>query len=736
MTEHFAFDDLRPRTWVDAFPWLPGVASSPSAASWWDDPLDDAGTLQRRERLAQISEFAMGRLTRWTIGQILPGLPPDLPLVELQLPVRAVNALGNRAVIDAGDLHGVTLEEIMDWRAVGVGTVDAILQALADASTSVATPSVLSGGAADAVHAAPFNPTHLPSWLASLVDDASQVATWFATVGLPSQPLLVSELPPGTPAEITKARQRLESLCADDILEEAELELDAAGLFDDALIALDPRAAEILGLRLFADQAETLDQLGKRYDVTRERVRQIEGKARGALLGFLGEGSPLEMVALAARGLIGTVRPLDDLLTLMPALGSTVATVDQPVWRVLDRLDDAYTIEDGWCVVPTLDAAQSATQTRLQEHADQYGVARVDDVDLVECSNPERMASLTKAWLEYCGYTVDGEHVFTRTQSVGDYAASVLSVTGSPLSAQEIVDRFVFERTAGSLRNAMSTDDRFERVDRDRWALSEWGLAAYAGIRSLIREQIASGGGRVKLDNLVEHITGKYSVTTSSVVAYATAPPFETREGIVRLAGTDREVRKSPERTRRLYRREQAWVYRIRVTTDHQRGSGSVAPVAIATILDLQFGDTRQLSSPLGPQAIGWTGIQPSFGTIRRFLMDGDIAAGTEAFLVIRDDGTFGFEPVPSLSGEPLRDALTMVGASRALYGEAARAALIAGIGLPVDSPVASIIGGYRERGDGDVADLLLSVRDTLEGGEPAARAVRSADVDDILDLL
>ena len=240
----------------------------------------------------------------------------------------------------------------------------------------------------------------------------------------------------------------------------------------------------------------------------------------------------------------------------------------------------------------------------------------------------------------------------------------------------------------------------------------------------------------MKLDNLVEHITGKYSVTTSSVVAYATAPPFETREGIVRLAGTDREVRKSPERTRRLYRREQAWVYRIRVTTDHQRGSGSVAPVAIATILDLQFGDTRQLSSPLGPQAIGWTGIQPSFGTIRRFLMDGDIAAGTEAFLVIRDDGTFGFEPVPSLSGEPLRDALTMVGASRALYGEAARAALIAGICLPVDSPVASIIGGYRERGDGDVADLLLSVRDTLEGGEPAAHTVRSADVDDILDLL
>ena len=37
----------------------------------------------------------------------------------------------------------------------------------------------------------------------------------------------------------------------------------------------------------------------------------------------------------------------------------------------------------------------------------------------------------------------------------------------------------------------MSGDDRFERVDRDRWALREWGMEAYAGVRSLIRERVA-----------------------------------------------------------------------------------------------------------------------------------------------------------------------------------------------------------------------------------------------------
>ena len=65
----------------------------------------------------------------------------------------------------------------------------------------------------------------------------------------------------------------------------------------------------------------TLDQLGQKHDVTRERIRQIEGKATGAMLGFISEGGALAEVAEAARDLIGTIRPLDELLELIPALG-------------------------------------------------------------------------------------------------------------------------------------------------------------------------------------------------------------------------------------------------------------------------------------------------------------------------------------------------------------------------------------------------------------------------------
>lgn len=728
--------ELCPRSWLDAFPWLKGIAE-PDSDQWWNGVIDDSDAVERRQRLAQISELAVERLTRWTIGQIFPGLAPHVDLHRLQLPTRAINALSSRGYDRAGALTAVTLAAMLDWRQVGLGTVDAILQALADSSTAVSTPTVMADDhTAASAPLQPLDSARLPDWMSTFIDDLSQIATWYATLGLSQRALIGTSLGPGAPDEIIKARQRLEALIADDVLVEDKSEKDTAALLDDALRALDHRATQILAARLFGDDLVTLDQLGKEYGVSRERIRQIEGKARGATLGLLSDGSPLELVAETVRNLIGTVRPLDDLLTLVPGLGKTVHAIGHPAWRVLDRLDDAYEIEDGWCVRPSMSAAQTVTQALLEERADQYGVVRLDSVHVIESSQPQRLSEWTASWLTHCGYVVDDDFVFTRTQSVGDYGAAVLSITGSPLSSQEIVDRFVIERSAGSLRNAMSQDDRFERVDRDRWALSEWGMDAYAGVRSLIREQLARSGGRVKLSDVIEYITGKYSVTASSVVAYASSPPFEAREGIVRLAGSNRQIRKSPELTRRLFRREGAWAYRVRITKDHLRGSGSVAPVAIASIVGLQFGETRQLESPLGPQAIAWTGTQPSVGTIRRFLMDGDIAAETDAFLIIGDDDRFAFEPARQLTGDPLADALSLIGAPAGLDVAAALKALTVAIGLPDGSPVASIIGGYRERGDSDVADMLTSVREVLETAHCPKPTIHMADVDEILDLL
>jgi Sigma-70, region 4/Bacterial RNA polymerase, alpha chain C terminal domain len=731
-------DDRLAACWLDSFPWVEAAqGESADADAWWQEPIDAAGSDQRAERTLRLAELALERLGRWTIGQIFPGMDAALPLSLLDLGARAQNGLTRSGAHLAGDVFGWTLDELLDMRNFGLGTVVGILQAFADASTDRATPVLLPGQAGSGRHraAGERHDDELVSWGESFIGDLRLLASWYAALGTPATALLETEPRPGTPPEVIKARQRLLLISAADVLDEHEVTLDAASLLAQCVGALDERAQQILARRFFADDPETLDELGTSLGVTRERVRQIEGKARANMVGFLEPGGALELVSASVREFVESVLPLHDLLELVPALAREVEAVGQPAWRVLDRLDDQYEIEDDWCVAPSMVAAQTVTLSRLQELANQYGVVRIDELEPINrhMIDPDQAQ---RRWLEYCGYVLHGEHVFIRTQSVGDRAAAVLSVEGAALGSQTILDRLGVDRTLGSLKNAMSSDERFERVDRDQWALAEWGMESYVGVRGLIKQEVTQAGGRIGLESLIQKITGRYSVTASSVVAYASAAPFEVRDGEVRVATKDRDVRKTPTRTRRLYRRDGAWLYRVQVTKEHLRGSGSVAPVALAGVLELQYGESRQLESPQGPQLISWVGNQPTFGTIRRFLAAADVAIGAEIFLVLVDGGGFNVEVVPSpVTVSPIQKAMALAGVADWVDTADARAALASAIDLPVEATINSVIGAYRDRGDEDIADLLLDAKENLLDPE-SGPVVPTAGINEILDLL
>ena len=51
------------------------------------------------------------------------------------------------------------------------------------------------------------------------------------------------------------------------------------GLLKDSLKTLNEREREILNYRRLSDEPTTLENLSKKYKISRERVRQIENKA-------------------------------------------------------------------------------------------------------------------------------------------------------------------------------------------------------------------------------------------------------------------------------------------------------------------------------------------------------------------------------------------------------------------------------------------------------------------------
>ncbi|TCK32866.1 RNA polymerase primary sigma factor [Paraburkholderia sp. BL8N3] len=67
---------------------------------------------------------------------------------------------------------------------------------------------------------------------------------------------------------------------------DAAVHANMRAAIDDALDALSPREAKVLRMRFGIDTASdyTLEELGKQFDVTRERIRQIESKAMRKLM--------------------------------------------------------------------------------------------------------------------------------------------------------------------------------------------------------------------------------------------------------------------------------------------------------------------------------------------------------------------------------------------------------------------------------------------------------------------
>lgn len=486
-----------------------------------------------------------------------------------------------------------------------------------------------------------------------------------------------------------------------------------ARLLDDALATLGLRSVRILELRAFADEPATLADLGRQCGVTRERIRQVEARARDIMLTEMADG-PLEVTCRKIHKVLGTVHPLEDLLELMPELEDTVEAVGVPAWRVLERLDGTYEISEGWCGSPSLDEAVDATLEQLQEHGDDYGVANIADLDLVKARSKSRRMEMTRQWLADCGFIVENNVVLSKVDNLADYACGVLSLTGDPMSTEEIAEYFDFDGNIRSLKNAMSADERLVRVNRDTWALHDWGLDVYAGIRSVIRRELEDAGGEIDVDELVDRITGKYDVTRNSIMAYAARPPFELRHGVVRPTDETREARKPPERTARMYRRGDAWLYRVRINRDHLRGSSTVAPMGIASLLGMQSGDKVQLDSRVGVQSINWTTPQPTFGTVRRYLVDLDVDTDSEMFFIVNDNREFDVEVVEDMTGDALSDALLLVGAPADLDADSALETFAICLTLPVDTHVDDLIAAFEERGDVEVAELLTKSRDEL----------------------
>lgn len=569
-------------------------------------------------------------------------IPSDSPLDSISMGARIANLFESRGETQFTALARHSVDEVAGWSNVGAGSLEQLIRGLVAVDIAEAADAYSGAQVTDEL---PL--FERPSdWIDELVADVTVLARWKRLLGDEETPLLVA-VEQGEPEEVRAARARLLTLTAESVLPPPIDTGEAAELVRDALEDLDERVVAIVRDRLVADHPVTLDELGARFEVTRERIRQLEAKVVPQLRARV-HSDELGALGAAVREMVGVVLPLRTLLQRFPTLAEIVPELGQPVWRVLDRFDDSYEIVDEWCVVGSMKDAISSTTQIL---ADASANGRFAEIASVEAD-----VELSEEWLDYAGIAVvDGIAILGRA-SISARAEVVLHRNQAPLSTTEIHARLGADRSVTALKNALAVDDRFTRVNRDGWGLRVWGLEGYEPIHALVGRALDSAGGRVSLQDLITALTSKFDVSPKSVVAYASGFPYVTERGVVRRR-TRRDMRKGSGRGRKglshtkgLFRFPTDVRLRVVVNGEHLRGSGGGLPNALGEELDISIGEARELSATTGTVQLSRPRSQIQVGSVRAEMRLLGAREGDTVFYVFGDDRTFRIEPVgPSI---------------------------------------------------------------------------------------
>ncbi|PWU59463.1 hypothetical protein DLE60_16275 [Micromonospora globispora] len=720
-----AFGDLPPGAYHDA-PWtrlLPWLAPyTPATAreltdltpspDWWitESPAVTTMTAEHEALCRHLARLFVVRHSTAAFGPSFPTVPRRLPLSTLATSSRVGTAFQRLQVQTVADLEPLTVRDLYDVRGTGHGTVEDAITALV--SAAIVRSGELSewedaGDDRQPLDGAPE--VQLPPAQLQLLEDLAQLAAWRHIRRRGDEPLLKVVIEDGVPEEIQEMALRLNSLTAADMASVSG-NSDPVLEFTAFLSELDERQMRILRDRFLGRPPKKLAELASEFDVSRERVRQIETKVKDLLDGRFHFGTGIGNLLASLRTEIQPIAALDRLITLHPDLARDVPGVNVPLWLVLDRLDDYFEVTDGWAAAPDVAAAREQTRILLEDFATEHGL-----VDLAAVTAATSMPKTELlAWLSWCGYVLHNNQILTRTRSLSDHAAGLLAATGEPLHIDELQLQMGRDNSIRSLANQLGDDERFVRTDRATWGLASWQLEEYTSIRQQIGLELAAAGGEVEIGQLIESITSRFDVSPSSVQAYAGNGDYEIVQGVVRRRESPAAPRKAPSATRRLFKHDDDWwKFRVTVTRDHLRGSGFPVPSGVASLVGCAQGEVVELESDLGTQSIRWTGLQPSSGTIKRFLDRLEVREGQNVFLEFGPYGRFDIslqKPV-SPEDEPWEQAVALVGSAEGVGDlEDARMALAMAVDLPINAKPRHILSAYRQRGDDDVAALLEQV--------------------------
>lgn len=298
-----------------------------------------------------------------------------------------------------------------------------------------------------------------------------------------------------------------------------------------------------LGLK---PKTETLDSIGKRYGITRERVRQIENHA----IKLIQDSEGLVKEVASLKSLEDSIQDMGGILseeTILNHFGNDTETKNHVYFLLVvghaffaaKETDDFKT---RWFV--DKDLAKSVEDALKQVHGKVKHSDILTEDELVEhvvsclvkVNTKYKNKDTIRRWLELSNCLMKnplgewGRNTAPgiRVKNIRDHAYLALKRHGSPMHFREVARaiRELFEKTAheATTHNELIKDDRFVLVGRGIYALKEWGYRAGPVVE--IIKHILKEVGPLSKEEVMKRVAKERYVKPNTIVVNLQNPAF------------------------------------------------------------------------------------------------------------------------------------------------------------------------------------------------------------------
>ncbi len=308
------------------------------------------------------------------------------------------------------------------------------------------------------------------------------------------------------------------------------------------LADLPERSRDVIEKRfgLSSDRRKTLEAIGQDYDITRERVRQIENLAKEQIRKSEAYITSAQKAVEELNYLIDSMGGVAEESTLLDTLSPSESEKNH-LYLLLELGDDfLHAREDenhhkSWITNERNSRVVRDSLKRLYKDLDTDEILTEDQIldrfmavieeDLLDGKADTEIAKLWLKLSKQIGKNQMGrwgrmDSPNIKTRGVRDFAYLVLREHGKPMHFRDIAEQtsghFGKKINVATMHNELIKDSRFALVGRGLYALQDWGL--YGGpVADLVIEILKENKKPMAEDDIIEKVLERKIVKESTI---------------------------------------------------------------------------------------------------------------------------------------------------------------------------------------------------------------------------